>query len=678
MLVSGTIPNMFNGVSQQSAPLRHPSQGEAQVNAYATIAKGIGKRPPTQHIAKLTASSRLTSFFHTINRDATERYKVVITNGDLFVYDLDGVEMTVSFPSGKAYLTASTPRDDFVAVTVADHTFILNRNIVTAMTASVVAGSITGQVQEFTDLTAPTGTGNIYEITGSPASSFDNYYVKDDAVFATGVYVETAQPGITYVIDGATMPHKLVRTGVGTFSFAPVTWDDRLVGDDSSNPQPSFIGQALSDMFFFRNRLGFTSNEAYVLSRPGDYFNYWVGSVTAALDTDPVDSEVSHTKVSIINFAVPFNKAMMLFSEQTQFQVTGGDTFTQSNNKADVVTEFTSSVLCRPVSMNTSLFFVTNRSGFSGVREYYVEQDTISNDAADVTAHVPDYIPEGVVKLAECGAEDCLFAHANTNRAYVYKFYWGDKEKLQSAWSYFEFDEGDTILDINFIETVAYFIIERADGVYLEYMDLQTAARDPGFTYTVLLDRRVFGAGTYSAGTGLTTWTLPYEDDGDIRVILADGWGSNVGTRLTTSRPSSTTIAAVGDYSGGDVYIGRAYEFRYEFSEIHARDPKGAPIAAKRLQLLNMYVAFQNTGYFRVEVTPKARDTYTYPFTGKILGDSTLVLGSNALQDGTFKFPVKSRNENTTIALVNDSHLPSTFQSAEWEGDMIIQSQRLS
>lgn len=671
MLISGSIPNMFNGVSQQAAPLRHPSQCEAQINAYSSIAKGLSKRPPSKHIAKLTASSHLDAFIHTINRDTSERYKVVIDAGDLWVYDIDGTAKTVSFPDGKTYLASSDPQNDFVAVTVADYTFIVNRTIVAAMDAATVAGTVAATKQEFTNLAAPTGSNAINKITGSPSSSFDNYYVKD-----TGTWVEHGEPGSTYILDDATMPHKLVRNIDGTFTFAVIDWDDRLVGDDSSNPQPSFIGRTIRDIFFFRNRLGFIADEAFVLSRPGSYFNYWITTVTASLDSDPVDSEVSNTKVSILNFAVPFNKALLLFSDQSQFQVTGGDVFTQRTARADVVTEFTSSRTCRPLGLNTSLFFAAERGDYTGVREYYVEEDTVSNDAADITAHVPSYLPSGVSKIAGCGSEDLLLFSSRSNVLYPYKFYWGDKEKLQSSWSKFTFDSGDTILDVDFIGTVAYLVVERSDGVYLESMDFQPEAIDTGFLYTILLDRRVALTGVYDAPNNRTTWTMPYADSGDIRVVLGTGFGSSAGTQLATTQPSTTTVRATGDYSAAPAFVGRAYEMRYTLSELHMRDDKQGAVKTGRLQILRMYLAYKSSGYFRVEVTPKARETYVYPFTGKVLGDSSLVLGVDALHSGVFKYPVMSRNTDTVIDLVNDSHLPSTFQSSEWEGDFVVHSQR--
>ena len=137
-LVSSSIPNLANGVSQQSPSVRLNSQAEEQVNAFSSVISGLRKRPPTQHLATLVTDAISTGnyFIHTINRDVTERYIVVADSISLRVFDFDGVEHTVNTPSGYSYLSSGNPLTDFKAVTIADYTFLLNKSVVTTVTAS--------------------------------------------------------------------------------------------------------------------------------------------------------------------------------------------------------------------------------------------------------------------------------------------------------------------------------------------------------------------------------------------------------------------------------------------------------------------------------------------------------------------------------------------------------------
>lgn len=56
-LVSKSIPNLINGVSQQPAALRLESQGEAQENGFSDVVDGLKKRPPTKFLKKLVRTN---------------------------------------------------------------------------------------------------------------------------------------------------------------------------------------------------------------------------------------------------------------------------------------------------------------------------------------------------------------------------------------------------------------------------------------------------------------------------------------------------------------------------------------------------------------------------------------------------------------------------------------------
>ena len=142
-LVSRTIPNLVQGVSQQPEVLRLNSQATEQINGFSSVVEGLKKRPPTEYVAKLSSSTFGNAFIHTINRDTNERYIVVITNGSISVYDINGVSKTVvNQTNATNYLSSTNPKQDFVCVTVADYTFVLNKNTATAMKATTSGAKV--------------------------------------------------------------------------------------------------------------------------------------------------------------------------------------------------------------------------------------------------------------------------------------------------------------------------------------------------------------------------------------------------------------------------------------------------------------------------------------------------------------------------------------------------------
>ena len=137
-LYSYTIPNLIQGISQQPDAQRDPSQAEIQINGMSSIAEGLRKRDSTHTLAKVSSAPFGDAFIHTILRDNTEEYLAVITKTSIRVFDLQGNEKTVNAPSGYGYLSSVTDaRQQIRAVTVADYTFILNTNKVTAMDPAV-------------------------------------------------------------------------------------------------------------------------------------------------------------------------------------------------------------------------------------------------------------------------------------------------------------------------------------------------------------------------------------------------------------------------------------------------------------------------------------------------------------------------------------------------------------
>ena len=84
-LISASIPNLINGVSQQPPSLRLNTQAELQENGLSTVVNGLEKRPATQHIATLAnvPANIDSGFIHTIRRDESEFYTLIITSGSL-------------------------------------------------------------------------------------------------------------------------------------------------------------------------------------------------------------------------------------------------------------------------------------------------------------------------------------------------------------------------------------------------------------------------------------------------------------------------------------------------------------------------------------------------------------------------------------------------------------------
>ena len=151
--ITTAVPNLIQGVSQQSPTVRFPGQCEEQNNALPSVTEGLTKRPPARLIKKLGSVAEEGDFVHFINRSDTERYVVTLQNrtrgdnrGVLRAFNLaTGNEATIEGVTGgyaydSDYLVNATEADahkNFKALTVGDSTFLLNTTKVVAEGSAV-------------------------------------------------------------------------------------------------------------------------------------------------------------------------------------------------------------------------------------------------------------------------------------------------------------------------------------------------------------------------------------------------------------------------------------------------------------------------------------------------------------------------------------------------------------
>jgi hypothetical protein len=790
-LISTTIPNLVNGVSQQPYTLRLASQCEEQFNGYSSVVEGLRKRPPSRFRGVVSNTAMGNAFIHTINRDLAERYVVIATNGNLRVFDMGGGEKVVNFPAGKTYLASQTPDTDFAAVTVADYTFFLNKKkvvgklpelspqrspealiwvkqgaygltynitlpgfvsatittadgsspahaaqIATDKIASDLfaalngnsafqgafgierAGSslriwkkdgsdfsitysdglgdlgmklVKGSVQRFSDLPARGFNNFQVQITGDASSAFDDYWVaysEDTTNPNSSVWLESRKGGEEYKLDPSTLPHGLVREADGTFTFKPLEWAARMVGDELSNPFPSFVDRTINDVFFHRNRLGFVADENVIFSQHGEFFDFFKGSATQLIDTDPIDVAVSHTKVSIIRHAIAFNESLLLFSDQTQFMLGSTDLLSPLTVSINQTTEFQCSLIAKPVGAGRNVYFTVNKGAYSGFREYYVDGETRTNDAADITSHVPSYVAGGVTKIAASSNEDVLvcLSPKRPNSLFVYKYFWQEGEKLQSSWSRWDFSTDTRILYVEFMENELWMLVERQGQTVFETISLEAGYADGNLEFAWHVDQKVEADDcvvTYDADLDETHIQSPYliaPGTSSEFELIAAGSGPYIIGQFVPHRWEDGKFVVRGDLTGG-FWLGRNYRFRYKFSTLIIKEeaPGGGQMSVGegKVQLRRMTLSYNKSGYFQVFITPSRRNPYVSTFSGRVAGSGQNVLGAPALEEGRFPFGILGNNETTDIEIISDNAMPCAFLGAEWEALYQIRSQRL-
>lgn len=791
-LISQSIKNLKGGISQQPDILRYPDQGSRQVNGWSSESEGLQKRPPMVFLKTLGGNGDLgqAPYIHLINRDEYERYYAVFTGSTIRVFDLAGNEKQVRFPSGAAYVQTANPRNDLRMVTVADYTFVVNRNVTVTESTEISTGGtfrdkgdalinvrggqygrtlkvlingtvyaaytipngsapehvnntdaqwlanelanqlrnnlgthgwtfnvgqgfihviapangevgnlstedgyadqlinpVTHYAQSFSKLPPNAPDGYMVKIVGDASKSADQYYVQYDASRKVWKEVVGWNTKLHYTHD--TMPHALIRASDGNFEFKTISWNPRVCGDIDTNPYPSFVGSTINDVFFFRNRLGFLSGENIILSRTAKYFNFFPASVANLSDDDPIDVAVSTNRIAILKYAVPFSEELLIWSDEAQFVLTASGTLTSRSVELNLTTQFDVQDRARPFGIGRNVYFASPRSSFTSIHRYYAVQDVSSvKNAEDITAHVPNYIPNGVFSICGSGTENfcSVLSHGDPSKIFMYKFLYLNEELRQQSWSHWDFGSNVQVLACQCINSDMYVILRNEFNTFLTRVSFTKNAIDlQGEPYRAFMDMKIrytIPGGTYNDDTFTTSIHLPtiyganfakgkitvLEPDGKITEFEKPevGWNNDPWLRLN------------GNLEGRTVYIGFNINFVYEFSKFlikqTADDGSTSTEDIGRLQLRRAWVNYEDSGTFDIYVENQSSN-WKYTMAGVRLGSHTLRAGRLNLGTGQYRFPVVGNAKFNTVSILSDETTPLNIIGCGWEGNYLRRS----
>jgi len=314
--------------------------------------------------------------------------------------------------------------------------------------------------QDVSKLPAECAHGYLVEVSNTEESDADNYWLKfkaDDEIKGSGVWEETVAPGIYAIL--VDMPHALVavRSGgnITSFQFCKLggtgtnpnglEWAQRKVGDTETNPDPSFVGKGINQIFFYRNRLGFIADEQIVLSQPGDYHNFFAVSAITSSDDNPIDISVSDVKPAYINHVLPTQKGIMMFSDAGQFMLfSEQDSFSPKTARLKKVAGYECSPTIKPLDMGTTYMFVNHSGAYTKAFEMAIVDESVPPKIIDQTRVVPEFLPKTLnvnsgssdLGLVTFGINNSTYHNTNFNTStiYNYKYFDSGDQREQSAW----------------------------------------------------------------------------------------------------------------------------------------------------------------------------------------------------------------------------------------------------
>ncbi len=337
--------------------------------------------------------------------------------------------------------------------------------------------------------------------------------------------------------------------------------------------------------------------------------------------------------------------------------------------RLDLITGYETAQECDPFVTGPRVFMAKKNGRVSQVLEYSKNTYTDTPAAQDISRQVPTFLSGKPIQMAgdeTLGFFGLLTDNAGVRKLFSHNYHFEGEERVQSAWGEWIFKSG-TLLGIDTLGGTLGLVFKRADGIYLETVNLDVSrdavltAANPTTPGVAFLDRRVRETSpgvtvAYNAGTDTTTWTLPYSVavDGSEGTLVVGRIGT--GAPLVATRPSATTIAVAGEnLSVVPVFIGVLYKFYHELSPVYLRDSEGRAKQG-RLTVRTLTVRIIRTSDLTITVTPYGRTSYNYALNGA------------TPDDGNFRVPVYCRNEAATIALWDETSGGCRISGVMWEG----------
>jgi hypothetical protein len=306
---------------------------------------------------------------------------------------------------------------------------------------------IKGVANDISDLPTQCFPGITVKVKNTSNAGVDDYYVvfrpNSEGVPGAGVWEETAAADIPSDFNTSTMPHALVREADGTFSLKPLDattalggWAGRSAGDDITAPVPSFVDRSITNMFFFRNRLGFLSEDAVIMSQPGDYFNFFTASALAVSDADPIDMTASSAQPAILKRALGTDAGLLLFAENAQFLMSSDDgVFSTNTAKIKEVSNYAYRSNVEPQNTGMSIIYPTSADSYTKVFEMSIASLEDRAVIAENTRIIPEYIPTGLTwSAASVNNSMALFGN-DSQYVWTFKYFNVGNERQLAGWT---------------------------------------------------------------------------------------------------------------------------------------------------------------------------------------------------------------------------------------------------
>ena len=533
--------------------------------------------------------------------------------------------------------------------------------------------------------------GYIVKIANSRMAAEDDYYLRFDGENnrdGSGSWSECAKPGIAKTLTN--MPLVIQRTafnsgtGIATFTVRPFTYADREVGDELTNPLPSFVGARINKVLFFRNRLALLSGENVITSRPGSLGtpDFFVETALTVSASDPVDISASSMFPSELFDGIEVNTGLVVFSTNQQFLLASDDTvFNPDTAKLRSIATFNYNETIPPISLGTTIAYVDNSGKFSRFNEMANIQREGEPSIVEVSKIVPTLLPKDIDLLTNSRENSIiLLGKTGSDDVFGYKYFQIADKRQQAAWFKWKLNNP---LVYHFIINDEYFFLD--SDYYLQSIKLVQTENDPSTSidnvdFLLHVDNHTtVSGGSFNSATNTTTFSnvgwLNTVTSPNHELVVIDEGGTPAPTndqgRYAKCTVSGTSFTVPGNWQGVTLTIGYLYPYQVKFPTFYPVKQTGNAASAdvnSSLIIHRIKLHFGKIGLYKTTLERVGKNDYTEEYESTVM-DAYSASRSPYLEEHIQTVPVYEKNTNVDVILESSHPAPATLRALSWEGD---------
>lgn len=525
----------------------------------------------------------------------------------------------------------------------------------------------------------------------------DEYYVQFKAtngVSGKGFWEESRGPDVSSGLVPSTMPHELKNTGVDTFTFGPIDWTKRLTGDLVTNPDPSFVGNKISKVFFYNTRMGILSRDNVILSQTGEFYNFFNVSALVQVDSDPIDVSVQSIKPAELFSCIPVTQGLALFSRGQQFMLYADNgILTPGTTIIRTISYYEMDVDIEPVDVGTNITFVSKSPITTQAYGMVTRGQDDNPIVVEISKVVSEYLPNSLEEMIASPQNSfiALFS-SKSNTVYFYRTYNNGEKDLMQSW--FKWNLPGNVQTMTIINDMFYFVTAQAGQTTLSLLAIDqipnravVVGNNPGApTFMSIIGNPcldMFALATDVTYDGTTKQSKCYLPYNNIDTLVPLIYLANETIDDPIDAGWYVEADQVGSDGNGDyflinnedlsvvkdrVLVGYRYALEVDLPTVYYRQDEINTDYTASLIVNRMKFACGLNGSLGIKLKSKGRDEWVdvqpTSLADYYLASTTPIVGSRI-----FVVPINQRSTNFNMKIYCDTPYPVSLNSMMWEGN---------